>query len=408
MSRKKARTLHRDLSPITRLAYGATNLAKATTQAISTSQTSLNQEISKNRLSNPATFLQNEPKMGNSNSMETLEVTRGRASKTSKESTKSTKSSKNSKKSRKSSKNSTLDSTLEKNGSLSRESVKSVDSQNFTKLMHKSSVNSELTNISVDHETAPRFQRHYPEVEKHVDYELEAEYPTDLGSSQEISTNFGGNNSASQINAETMVLLNSLRNEVDNLNEENLNMKTETQIKIDQLESYIESLTQENTNLKTQINSNSNNNSSSLSKKELIIGLSSEKIEELANVLQSQVEILAESHNISPVNSKNKKVIKRMQQHVPNWVRNYEDLGPLIHAYNTRLEGAYKKILDSDSLHRDRIETLEGEREQYAVVLRKKVKKTAKTGRKRAKKGKKERKRAKKERINTRTDTFWP
>ena len=101
MSRKKARSLHRDLSPITRLAFGATNLAKQTTQAISSSQDQLNKSYTNTSVAVP---LQDEPKMGNN-----LQVARGRG---------------NSKRSNAS--------TLEK-----EESLRSIDNNS---LMHKASI----------------------------------------------------------------------------------------------------------------------------------------------------------------------------------------------------------------------------------------------------------------------------
>merc|ERR1712176_1332782 len=106
-----------------------------TTNAISTSQTSLNkQEISN---TDRPVQLQKELKMGN-----TLEVQNSK------------KSSKKSKK-----KDSSKDSTLD-----TQESLKSQESTRHSNLVHKSSINSELTNVSTINPEP--FHRHYPEVEK--------------------------------------------------------------------------------------------------------------------------------------------------------------------------------------------------------------------------------------------------
>jgi len=131
--------------------------------------------------------------------------------------------------------------------------------------------------------------------------------------------------------------LRELRAQVDMLHNEKLEFQETHQSEISRLHDQIQELRQTNTQLNTQLNT-----------LPTPISLSSnhdlENLLEISEKLNDQVEILKDQFNILPIKGE-RNVLKRMQKHVPIWVDKFEDLGPLVNAYDLRLKVAYKKLL---------------------------------------------------------------
>jgi len=131
--------------------------------------------------------------------------------------------------------------------------------------------------------------------------------------------------------------LRELRVQVDMLHNEKLELQETRNSEISRLQDQIQELRQTNTELNTQLNT-----------LPTPISLSSynetENLIEISEKLNDQVEILKDQFNILPIKGE-RNVLKRMQKHVPIWVKQFEDLGPLVNAYDLRLKVAYKKLL---------------------------------------------------------------
>ena len=75
-------------------------------------------------------------------------------------------------------------------------------------------------------------------------------------------------------------------------------------------------------------------------------------------MLEAQIDEFKNKYEISPIqalnnpkyklNQKNPQVLKKLRESIPIWAEKFNDMGPLIHAYDSRLKLAYRKILEGE------------------------------------------------------------
>merc|ERR1712168_1238197 len=188
---------------------------------------------------------------------------------------------------------------------------------------------------------------------------LQNESPTN-NEPTNITSNFSSNESLQEYTNpnDNILKIRQLQEQVNYLSDENLNIKQDKNLSIEKLEFDIDRLNEENTNLKTKLNVYSKSGFDPDAEMNSSFKAATEEYEKLQNIcrmLEAQIDTFTEVHNISAIDALNNKkfkektpsVLKSMKKFVPNWAVNFEDLGPLVKAYHSRLENAYRKILES-------------------------------------------------------------
>lgn len=155
--------------------------------------------------------------------------------------------------------------------------------------------------------------------------------------------------------------ISDLHQEISMLKEENINITTEHQCACERYESEINELNEQNTNLKTQLNSFSQTQErdrdrgsgigmgSTLASSNSDIKEEQEKLTNIVRILEAQILDFQDRYSISPKSAQenNKVLPKKLRDLKPNWVINFEDMGPLVESYDIRLKSAHKAIYDA-------------------------------------------------------------
>lgn len=212
-----------------------------------------------------------------------------------------------------------------------------------------------------------------------------------------------------QLDKSTQKLINKLKFEISELQDENISLKTDYQCAIENYEAQISELTEENTRLKTQVNSvvrrdrdrttgslGLTSPASSLSPEhknyanleESTGGLeagnvlnsseptgtrssghhsashtnqlqpSSEQFNNIIKMLEHQInELLQEKYDqkINQAIRNFSDTPSKLKHLIPNWVINFDDMGPLVRSYDARLKKAFALLkVHEDKYQRDR------------------------------------------------------